>query len=125
MPAPAVVSWKVTVMVLPLTAVDAIVTPVPSATAALTKPGLLEFAVCGAVQPAGTTIVTGEFALKVAFGLRKVKVKLLPMLLGTAVEGETCMLPSPFASVNVAEAVSCEVSPVAVARNVAPSKSDE
>jgi hypothetical protein len=39
--------------------------------------------------------------------------------------GEIVMVPAPLASVNVAEAVSWEVSPVAVACNVAPIKSVE
>src|SRR5437879_1967302 len=106
-------------MVLALVAVE-VTLAVPSATAALTLPGKV-----GAGQPAGTTIVTIELAAKVAFGLRKSKRKLLPLLPGSAMAGFTCMLPAPAASVNVADAVSWEVSPVAVARNVAPLKSWE
>ncbi|PYI62287.1 MAG: hypothetical protein DMF07_13960 [Verrucomicrobia bacterium] len=52
---------------------------------------------------------------KFAVGLRKLKVKLLPVLPGCALPGETVMVPSPFASVNVADAVSWEDWPVAVA----------
>ena len=96
---PAVARVKVIVMVLPLAAVE-VTLAVPSATAALTLPGKV-----GAGQPAGTTIVTIELAAKVAFGLRKSKRKLLPLLPDTAKAGFTCMLPAPFASVNVAEAV--------------------
>ena len=57
--------------------------------------------------------------------VRKLKVKLLPVLPGIAVAGETVMVPSPLASVNVTDAVSWEDSPVAVARNVAPLNSWE
>lgn len=39
--------------------------------------------------------------------------------------GETVIVPLPLASVNVAEAVSWEDSPVAVACKVAPIKSEE
>src|SRR5436309_6516257 len=99
--------------------VETVVTA-PSATAALTLPGKV-----GAVQVAGTTTSTYEFWLKDTFGVRKLKVKLLPLLPGTAVEGETCMLPSPLPSVNLADAVSWEVSPVAVAMNEAPLNSRE
>jgi len=45
---------------------------------------------------------------KFAVGLRKLKVKLLPVLPGCALPVETVMVPSPFASVNVADAVSWE-----------------
>src|SRR5690242_16008737 len=99
---------------------------------ALRKPGLPEVVLCGAVQPAGTTIWTADpgpaLVKSPLVSLRKLKVKLLPVLLVTAPGGETVMEPSPLfaaASVNVAEAVRWEVSPVAVARNVAPLKSGE
>ena len=41
--------------------------------------------------------------MKLAVSLRKLKVKLLPVLLGVVLPGETDMVPSPFASVNVAD----------------------
>ena len=47
------------------------------------------------------------------------------VLPGDTLVGETVMVPAPLASVNVAEAVSCEVSPVAVAWMVAPISSGE
>jgi hypothetical protein len=40
-----------------------------------------------------------ELGLKAAVGLRKLNVKLLPLLPGCALAGRTCMLPSPFPSV--------------------------
>src|ERR1051325_5645195 len=77
---------------------------------ALTLPDPLPVVV-GAVQPAGTTMAAADPAVK-AFGpLRKLKVKLLPLLPRGTLVGETVMVPSPLASVNVADAVSWEVSP--------------
>jgi hypothetical protein len=104
-----VVVVKVTVMVQggpALTEVTAAVDPTPTGVAA-TKPGEpAPDEVCGAVQPAGTTTVQVELAPKVCATLRKLKVKLLPVLEVSALPGETSMVPSAFASVNVAEAVS-------------------
>ena len=100
----------------------------PAATgvgAALTKPAAVESEVCGAVQPAGTTTVAIDPEVKAFVPFRKLKVKVLPVLLGCTLVGETVIVPSPFASVNVAEAVSWEESPVAVACRVAPIKSEE
>src|SRR4051794_39430910 len=87
----------------------------------LTYPGLVGIVVCGVVQPVGTTTLTAEFAGKdTEVSVRKLKVKLLPVLLGVVVPGETFIVPLPLASVNVTDAVNWEDSPVAVARNVAP-----
>src|SRR4029079_14268644 len=100
----------------------------PAATgvgAALTKPAALASVVCGAVQPAGTTTVAIDPEVNAFAPLRKLKVKVLPVLLGCTLLGETVMVPSPFASVNIAEAVSWEEAPVAVACRVAPTKSVE
>src|SRR5437764_14673442 len=111
---------------LPLTVI--VPTVFPAATgvgAALTKPAAVESEVCGAVQPAGTTIVAIDPAVNAFAPLRKLKVKLLPLLPSGALPSETVIVPSPFASVNVAEAVSWEESPVAVACRVAPIKSEE
>src|SRR6185312_7233200 len=84
--------------------------------AALTKPGEVEDEACGAVQPAGTTTVAADPDGKLLPPtLRKLKVKLLPVVLGTTLVGDTVIVPRPPASVNVADAVSCEDSPVAVA----------
>ena len=47
------------------------------------------------------------------------------VLPGDTLVGETVMVPLPLASVNVAEAVNWEDSPVAVACRVAPIKSGE
>ena len=77
---------------VPLTVVEATVAA-PTAVA-LTLP-------VGFVQPAGTTTSAYELALKLAVSLRKLKVKLFPVLLGVVLPGETDMVPSPFASVNV------------------------
>src|SRR5690349_6805259 len=81
----------------------------------------------GFVQVDGTTTVTADPAVKVVVVVRKLKVKLLPLLLFNALPGETSIVPvpSPLASVKMADAVSWEVSPVAVARNVAPLNSWE
>ncbi len=58
--------------------------------------------------------------------MRKLKViPLLVVLPSDTLVGETVIVPLPLASVNVADAVSWEDSPVAVACRVAPSKSWE
>src|SRR6478672_8915513 len=109
---------------LPVIEIEPVIDAVPTV-AALTKPGAVESEVCGAVQPAGTTTVASDPAVNAFVPLRKLKVNVLPVLLGCTLVGDTVMVPSPFASVNVAEAVSWEESPVAVACNVAPIKSEE
>ena len=93
---------------------------------ALIKPGVPEDEVCGCVQPAGTTTVAIDPEVKAFAPLRKLKViPLLVVLPSCTLVGETVIAPSPLASVNVADAVSWEDSPVAVACNVAPIKSVE
>ncbi len=95
-------AWKVTVMVLPLTVVEATVDPAPTGVA-LTWPA--PAAVVGAVQPEGTWKVAYELPLKLFCPERKWKVKLF-VLPGNTLPGSIATVPSPLLSVKVHDAVS-------------------